>query len=103
MIPRQLILIQVLLLVPSPGLLAEDEDDDQDYSGRDADNTYTLSQESNEEDILVVHAKSKKQEAKEKRRKKFLEVLSYFADLLTDEKYKEFQLPGEVGGRAGEK
>ena len=64
---------------------AEDEDDDQDYNGRDADNTYTLSQESNEEDILVVHAKSKEQEAKEKRRKKFLEVLSYFDDLLTDE------------------
>merc|ERR1711974_148231 len=57
----------------------------------------TLSKESNEEDILVVPAKSKEQEAKEKRRKKFLEVLSYFADLLTDEKYKEFQLPGEAG------
>ena len=96
-IPCQLILFQVLLLVLSPGLLAAgEEDDDQDYNDGDAGDTYTLSQENNEEDVLVVPAKSKEKEAKEKKRKKFLEVLSYFADLLTDEKYKEFQLPGEV-------
>ena len=41
-------------------------------------------------------AKSKEQQEKEKRRNKFLEVLSFFSDLLTDEKYKEFQMPGEV-------
>ena len=96
LISHQLILIQILLLVHSPALHAEDEDDvDEDYNAGDADDTYTLSQESNE-DVLVVPAKSKEQEAKEKKKKKFLEVLSYFSNLLTDEKYKEFQMPGEV-------
>ena len=94
-ISRQLILLHILLLSPS-GIHAGDEDDHEAYNGGDAEDTYTLSQESNEEDVLVVPAKSKKQEEKEKKRRKFLEVLSYFGDLLTDEKYKEFQSPGEV-------
>ena len=98
MISRPLILVQLLLLVlPSPGLLGEVEDDvDQEYNRGDADDTYTLSQESKEDDVLVVPAKSKEQQEKEKKRNKFLEVLSFFSDLLTDEKYKEFQMPGEV-------
>ena len=104
LILHQLILIQILLLVPSPALLAEVEDDvdDQEYNGGDADDTYTLSQESNE-DVLVLPTKSmqEQQEAKELKRKKFLEVLSYFSNLLTDGKYKEFQMPGEVSNHEG--
>ena len=102
LISHQLILIQILLLVPSPALLAEDEDDvDEEYNGGDADDTYTLSQESNEE-VLVVPTKSmQEQEENELKRTKFLEVLSYFSNLLTDGKYKEFQMPGEVSNHEG--
>ena len=104
LILHQLILIQILLLVPSPALLAQEDEDDvdeQEYNGGDADDTYTLSQESDEE-VLVLPTKSmQKQEAKELKRKKFLEVLSYFSNLLTDGKYKEFQMPGEVSNHEG--
>ena len=71
-------------------------DDDQDYNAGDADDTYTLSQESSENNVLVVPAKDDKQDGKAEKKKKFVQVLSYFADLLTDEKYKDFHPPGQV-------
>ena len=71
-------------------------DDDQDYNAGDADDTYTLSQESNENNVLVVPAKSEQQDGKAEKKKKFVQVLSYFADLLTDEKYKDFRPPEQV-------
>ena len=71
-------------------------DDDQDYNAGDADDTYTLSQESSENNVLVVPAKDEKQDEKAEKKNKFVQVLSYFADLLTDEKYKDFRPPGQV-------
>ena len=71
-------------------------DDDQDYNAGDADDTYTLSQESSENNVLVVPAKDEQQDEKAEKKKKFVQVLSYFADLLTDEKYKDFHPPGQV-------
>ena len=71
-------------------------DDDQDYNAGDADDTYTLSQESSENNVLVVPAKSEQQDETAEKKKKFVQVLSYFADLLTDEKYKDFRPPGQV-------
>ena len=71
-------------------------DDDQDYNAGDADDTYTLSQESSENNVLVVPAKSEQQDEKAEKKKKFVQVLAYFADLLTDEKYKDFHPPGQV-------
>ena len=71
-------------------------DDDQDYNAGDADDTYTLSQESSENNVLVVPAKDEKQDEKAEKKKKFVQVLSHFAELLTDQKYKDFRPPGQV-------
>ena len=87
---------EILLSVRAFFCTFSNYDYDQDYNAGDADDTYTLSQESSENNVLVVPAKDEKQDRTTEKKKKFVQVLSYFADLLTDEKYKDFHPPGQV-------